>query len=332
MKSTANLPAASTGQHVAPVASDALTPLSETELQARLDQAAHDGRGTDSAGTIRTYGAGVSKFVAWCDQTGQPYGMPVHPRQLAAFVDDMAETMRPNTIATYVHAINRMHRDLDLPLPAGARVVQQAMRRMRLLPQNVEAPPKQAVPLTRDQIETALRQFGTRPIDLRDAALISLAHDTLARASELVAFNVKDIQPGEDGGTALIRRSKTDQEGDGDFRFVAPDTLARVAAWVEAMQLEPGDALFPTLSTRDAADRISPRDVSRIYKRRMGQAFSGHSTRVGAAVDQRAAGITTGEIAQSGGWKGDAMPARYTRQVAPRFSGAAKLARLQGRA
>ena len=49
-------------------------------------------------------------------------------------------------------------------------------------------------------------------------------------------------------------------------------------------------------------------------------------------VEQREAGMATGLIAQAGGWKGDAMPARYTRNMDTIHSAAAILARRQGRA
>jgi len=74
-----------------------------------------------------------------------------------------------------------------------------------------------------------------------------------------------------------------------------------------------------------------PSRCPRIVARRAGEGYSAHSTRVGAAVDQRAAGIATGAVAQSGGWSGDRMVARYTRAVDAGESGAAILARKQGR-
>ena len=184
-----------------------------------------------------------------------------------------------------------------------------------------------------EHIREALARMGrTSRTDLRDAALLSLAYDGMFRASELVALNVRDVQPQGQDATARLGRSKTDQEGKGSIRFVARDTYARVRAWVEAEGLEDAAPLFYPLSNVAKGERLTPRDVGRIFKRRVGEDFSAHSTRVGAAVEQREAGITTGQIAQAGGWKSDAMPARYTRRVDAMSSGAAILARRQGRA
>lgn len=315
-----------------PAAAATAVILSDEELASRAEQAQHDARGADSANTTRTYGAGIRAFVKWCDEKGIAYRMPISPRTLAAFVDDMAERVKPATVETYVQAVNRMHRDLDLPLPAGAGVVVLALRRMRRTAAEKGHRQKQAAPMRRAHIDAALAKMGSRLIDLRDAALVTLAYDTLCRASELVAFNVGDVREQGRDAVAYVARSKTDQEGEGDFRFVARDTYIRVRAWVEAAGLERNEPLFVPMSRNDRGERLTRRDVARIYQRRVGKDFSAHSTRVGAAVEQREAGVPTGLIAQAGGWKGDAMPARYTRHIAAQESGAAILARRQGRA
>ena len=48
---------------------------------------------------------------------------------------------------------------------------------------------------------------------LRDAALIAVASDALLRVSELAELEVGDIDFGT--GTVTVRKSKTDQEGEG---------------------------------------------------------------------------------------------------------------------
>ena len=129
-----------------------------------------------------------------------------------------------------------------------------------------------------------------------------------------------------------MSHSKTDQDGRGVYRYVSPDTYARVMAWAGAWELSGDVPLFPPVSPAAKAARIAPRDVSRFYQRRVGVAFTAHSTRVGSAVDQLAAGASTAKIMQAGGWKSPAMVARYTEQMALEQGAAAALARSQGRA
>ena len=93
-----------------------------------------------------------------------------------------------------------------------------------------------------------------------------------------------------------------------------------------------GDTFMPLspVQINTSKKSISSRDVSRIYKRRCGSEYSAHSTRVGSAVAQREAGIDSGLIMASGGWKSPVMVARYTKEADAQRSGAAKLARMQG--
>lgn len=308
--------------------------ISGPTLAMRVAQASHDARGADSPATVRSYGAGVKRFARWCDETGRDYALPVDPRTLAAFVDDMGEVLAVASVSLYVTAINRMHNDLNLSAPAGASVVKLALRRLRRA-KGVRQ--KQAKPLRWEQINELLEAIGNDLPALRDAALIALAYDTMCRASELVALRTRDIQNANDGtesGRAFVAASKTDQEGAGAFKFVAPDTMHRLRAWIDAASLEDSDYLFFSLSPVELArpaDHLSPRDVARIYKRRTGEEYSAHSTRVGSALDQHAAGVETGLTAQAGGWKSDAMVRRYTAEQDAGRGGAAVLAKAQGR-
>jgi hypothetical protein len=76
---------------------------------------------------------------------------------------------------------------------------------------------------------------------LRDAALLSLGYDAGLRVSELVAVTVAHIDPHSDGSALLfIPSSKTDQEGQGAWGWLSPDTMRRVGAWLVASAITEG--------------------------------------------------------------------------------------------
>lgn len=82
---------------------------------------------------------------------------------------------------------------------------------------------------------------GTYIIGLRDAALISLAYDAGLRVSELVGTTVADLRQVSDGSGRLeIAHSKTDQVGEGALAWLAPDTMARLSAWLLASGITQG--------------------------------------------------------------------------------------------
>ena len=120
------------------------------------------------------------------------------------------------------------------------------------------------------------------------------------------------------------------------------EALARLALGQRPLGRRIGAGRCAAAVERDAlpAERLDPSQVPRIFKEmacRAGlpesvvEGFSGHSARVGAAQDMIAAGIELPNILQAGRWKTTAMVNRYGERLLARRSGAAQLARMQGR-
>ena len=319
------------------------------ELAERIARYGAQAEGAFSPNTIRAFRSDVQIFVAWCSARGVP-PLPASPETVAAFVRDMAvqplpdrkgrpqpdptdptgfRTRKSATIRRCVSSIDHLHRAAELSPPGATNAVRLAVRALNRAKGTRQ---RQAKPMRLPQLRAALDRMGASLIDLRDAALLGAAYDTGARGSELGALRLADVESEPDGsGSVLIRRSKTDQEGEGSVRYLSADTMARIAAWREAARLEPDAFLFPPLSNRGEREHLSADDVRAIIKRRVGTSYSAHSTRVGAAQDARAAGASTGALQSAYGWKSDRMPARYTERLAAQDNAAAALARAQGR-
>jgi len=63
----------------------------------------------------------------------------------------------------------------------------------------------------------------------------------MARRSELVALDVEDFSFLDGGsGRVLIRRSKTDQAGEGSLAYLSPDTVAYLRVWLRASGISRG--------------------------------------------------------------------------------------------
>ena len=59
------------------------------------------------------------------------------------------------------------------------------------------------------------------------------------RVSEAAALHVVDLEA-EGGNTLTVRRSKTDQEGEGAAQYIGVPTVAWVRAWMDAAGIEDG--------------------------------------------------------------------------------------------
>ena len=166
---------------------------------------------------------------------------------------------------------------------------------------------------------------GERLIDDRNRALLAVAYDTMLRRAELVSLQVADLLEEMRGQrvTLLVRRSKTDGEGQRRNRLCSRATPSRLVRTMarQAAGIAEGRLFRSVAKGGRVGERLHPAHVARILKAmareaglpdgggRMG--LSGHSTRVGAAQDMIAAGIELPAILQAGRWKSTAMVNRY---------------------
>jgi len=309
----------------------------DDHLVARLEDHARHAKGAYAEATTRAVRSDTAIYSAWCSDHGFT-ALPASPETLVAFVDAMAAARAPATVRRYCASIAHLHRAAGLESPTQAEIVKLALKRMA---KGNGTRQHQAAPLNRPLVDKIMGAMGESLIDKRDRALISLAYDTLARRSEIVALDLGDLAFTDDGtGTALIRRTKVDQEGQGSVRFLAHDTVEAIQAWIRAAKLDEG-ALFRAVRLGDRINgRLDAGDVARIVKRRalaasveakLVKALSGHSSRVGAAQDLVAADLGVAEVMQAGGWKTPTMVARYTEHLQARRGAMAKLAAKQNR-
>ena len=182
---------------------------------------------------------------------------------------------------------------------------------------------RQAKPL-REVEMAAVRASAWRPRQVRgrpetegaalrrglvDVATLQVMRDALLRVGEAAQLLWEDIDFVADGcGLLHVRRSKTDQAGEGKVLILSPlaaEDLRRVMALGQA---GPGDRIF-----RLSASQLGRRIRQACEHAGLGPGFSGHSPRVGMAQDLSAAGGEMPALMESGRWKSSAMVYRYTR-------------------
>jgi|TARA_Y100000815_G_scaffold30282_5_gene25287 integrase len=195
-------------------------------------------------------------------------GLPASEARLVAYIDYCeARRLKPATVSSRLSSLAVAHQLLGLTSLLGGSVVRDALRGHR---RRVGVRQRQAGPLRfgegigRDAakgftLSVLLDACGGDVVGLRDAALLSLGYDAGLRVSELAAVDLDRIEPQEDGSGVLeLARSKTDQEGQGAFVWLSPDTMRRAALWVEAVAIRAG-----VLFRRVAVTRTKARDAQR---------------------------------------------------------------------
>jgi len=308
--------------------------------------------------TLLAWGCDWAVYAAFCDAQSL-LTVPASPATIAAFIQACGEqSKKPATIRRYLSTIALAHRVAKFSNPCVEEPVRLALKG---LTNEVSVAQRQAKGLGWERIRKFIETAGEGLPATRERALLCVAYDTMARRAELVAFNRGDIKFLEDGsGRALIKRSKTDQAGEGHTAYLAPATVRYLKAWLEMAQITKGAVFRRLIGTgfppkqkprpgrerklRTIPERIGPRlsaaAVGNIFKsvaRHIKMApedirgISGHSIRVGATQDLLALNIDLASVMQAGRWKSHRMPMRYGEHVLAGLGGMARAAKEQGR-
>ncbi len=292
--------------------------------QAQRERARQYVWNTRAQTTYRAYGVHWRAFETWCTRAGlNP--LPAQPETVAAFLVADAERHKPATLTARLAAIAWRHRIATLPNPCDALEVRELMRGIRRT-KGVRPNRKRAATL--DIIRRMAQACGD---DLRGKlyrALLLVGFWGAFRRSELAALRVEDITFTDYGARILIRRSKTDQEGEGSYkqleRLADPELcpIAALRGWLSAAGITSGPAFRSiNMITGKLNDRpVSGRHVARVVKllaERIGESpheFSGHSLRAGFVTDALAHDAHETDVMEQTGHKTARMLAVYSRQ------------------
>src|SRR5271163_4880125 len=239
-------------------------PVLEGPLAALLEWQAM-AEGAYSANTLRAQKADGAIFQAFCESRSTPY-LPSDPKTIRAFIDDRVKAgKKPATVKRYVATIARVHIAAGLLNPCSSEAVRLGLKKMG---RETSVRQDQAHPLGWKEIKEFVDSAGVGLRADRERAMLCVAYETLARRGELVALEVKDVDFHPDGtGIALIRRGKTDAEGQGRVAYLSRETVRWLRVWLEHAQISEA-AVFRRLIGQDQiGGPLNTGSIALIFKR-----------------------------------------------------------------
>ena len=264
----------------------------------------------------RAYLSDLAQFESWGGS------IPATSETVASYLAARADTLAVASLVRHVASISKAHRARGLPSPTGSELVRATMQGIKRTRRSAK---REAKPLLRDDLLMVLDAMGDALKDLRDRALLLIGFAGALRRSELVGLDAADVEHVRQGIVLHLRRSKTDQEGQGR-RIGIPFGRGRwcpVAAldgWLAASGISEGPIFRPVdRHGHIHSTRLSGEAVSLVVRERAADAgldplrFSGHSLRAGLATSAAQAGVPTWRIRSQTRHASDAMLARYIR-------------------
>ena len=314
-------------RHVMSKALARLTPPSE--LAAPLEELVKRARGyaadCRATSTRRAYLSDFAGFEAWCAKQAL-LAMPATPSTIAVYLSVLADSGRKvKTIERALSGIGHAHRQRGHEWPRSHPAIAAVLGGIR---HRIGMPPAQKAPVDDQELAALIATLAPGLAGLRNHAVLTLGWWGAFRRSALVALDVEDVARTREGLVLTLRRSKTDQEGQGALTGIAYAGRAAVCAvrafdaWVVGSGITTG-ALFRRIDRNGhlLAGRLSDRAVARFVQEAAARAglpaekFAGHSLRAGFATTAAKHGKSLDAIMRQTHHKSERVARGYIRHA-----------------
>lgn len=270
--------------------------------------------------TRESYKKDWAQFERWCDARGLQ-SLPASPETLALYLANRADTAaKASSLRRYLAAISQAHKMAGFETPRNGTIVGEVIKGIART-HGTEQKHKRAI--TVDQLRAMVSACDPETaMGLRDRAILLLGFAGALRRSEIARLNVEDLEVCPEGLTVHLRRSKTDQVGEGRKIGIPyaqePDLCPVWAVWKHLAKRPERGPLFTVKGSGGC--RISDRVVYRVIKKlcaRIGidpAQFSAHSLRAGFVTAAARAGKPTADIMRHTGHRSLKVLHRYIEQ------------------
>jgi site-specific recombinase XerD len=273
--------------------------------------------GAFAKNTIRAYRSDFIQYQNWCLQNNlEP--IPATGDTMAMYVDYLSATNKSATIRRRINSLGtvlKLSKNFD---PTKDPEVILALKRMH---RKIGRAQEQATPLTKSLLNQLLNNCDNSIMGVRNQVLLRLGYETMRRRSELCAFKFEDIDSAPNGKPVIrLNFSKTDQYGAGKVLPISEELLSLLNQWKGIVGSQ-GYILRSINRHGHIGNNLNPASISTILKTLQGglktgsneQPLSGHSFRVGAAIDLLEQGEPLERIMLRGGWLSDSTAINYLR-------------------
>jgi integrase len=266
------------------IAGEALPPalahLAAGPMATALSKAVDFAQASVAPRTEKIYADTWAAFRSWCEAHDAPC-LPAAPAIVAAYLSARQDRLGRSGLRLVLAAIAFHHRRAGVLWSAADPVITTVMRGILRAQQR---PVRPAAALTSAEIKKLIATCDDGLIGraalpgLRDRALLLTCFAGGLRRSELVALDHEDLTVTKDGLRLRIRRSKSDQEGEGAEVLIARGLqtatcpVRAMELWLQRSRIDYG-AVFPRVTAAGTIEtRLTGNGVWRILRRRAQQA------------------------------------------------------------
>ena len=273
-------------------------------------------KNSKASNTLRAYQADFRDFSAFCAKNGLS-SMPTDHKILSLYLTHLSAKSKFSTLKRRVASISVIHKMKGYYLDTKHPLIMENLHGIKRVKGSIQKSKKPLLINNLKKIINAIdeaKQLENKKI--RDRTLILIGFSGGFRRSELVNIEHDDVEFVNEGVKIFIKRSKTDQSGEGmmkaipyfDNKLFCPVTSLK--KWIDKSEIKSGK-IFD----------ISDKSVALIIKKYASLSgldankYGGHSLRSGFATSTAESGAEERNIMAMTGHKTSQMVRRYIKEA-----------------
>ena len=262
--------------------------------------------------TLRAYNSDFRDFSIFCTKNGLS-SMPTQPKIIALYLTHLSKTSKFSTLRRRIASISVVHKLKGHYLDTKHPII---MENIHGIKRTLGSRQKSKKPILINDLKLIINAIHEKKY--RDKALILIGFAGGFRRSELVNISYEDVEFVPEGVKILIRRSKTDQSGEGSIKAI-PYFDNQEFCPVIALRNYINDK-FTNINNGKIFE-ISDKSVALIIKKYASKAgldsskYAGHSLRSGFATTAAEFGAEERNIMAMTGHKTTQMVRRYIQEA-----------------
>ena len=273
-------------------------------------------RNSKSENTLRAYQSDYNDFSLFCFKNGFQ-AMPTQPKILALYLTHLSSYSKYSTLKRRLASISILHKTKGHYIDTKHPIIKENLMGIKRINGSNQKGKKPLLINDLKELIKAIHKSKEKNFKkTRDKALVLIGFSGGFRRSELVDVEYEDIEFVSEGVKIFVKRSKTDQSGEGmtkaipyfDNKNFWP--VKSLKNWIEVSEYKKGKIF-----------NISDKCVALIIKKYAnyagldGHRYAGHSLRSGFATSTAESGAEERNIMAMTGHKSTEMVRRYIKEA-----------------
>ena len=299
-----------------------------TDLKSLHEATLNNLKSSKANNTLRAYKSDFIDFGAFCAKHGFK-SLPSEPKIVSLYITHLSQNSKISTLRRRLVSISMVHRLKGHYLDTKHPIIVENLMGIKRVKGSIQKGKK---PLLINHLKSIINVIDEQKFDeikkLRDKSIILIGFGGGFRRSELISIDHEDLEFVPEGLKITIKRSKTDQFGEGMIKglpYFKNETYCPVNSlkkWIKISKIESGP-IFRRFSKGSAITekRLTDQTVVLLMKKYLNLAgienknFSGHSLRSGFATVTAESGADERSIMAMTGHKTTQMVRRYIREA-----------------